>query len=347
MEQSDLQQVVKQAITANVLLDDHYVSEQEVIYTSLHGTNIERFRLKANQQSYILKRLPVHQEQYRELWVYKHIMPLLPDQYPQLIAYATHDWNDDLSGDANTDQDDKRYTSSWIVMEDVGEIQHVHHEQTLINVIDQIANYHQISTSSIYNMPTEGQKPSITVLQQQLLSQWDDIHQLMQDRVQQGKTHTDWLPLMSQLKQAIQQSEWNQSTVLCHGDLHAGNYGVTPTGRLMILDWEHCHLNIPLWDLYHMIDLSHPLFPRAMNTHLRIRLLSRYWEQQVNPLQSKSYMIKQYSVFAIIFSSWMLLLIERDLQMKQPIWTHAQLYVQQDEVWEHLEQCIQLWQSYK
>lgn len=347
MEQSHLEQIVQQAITTNVLLDDYYVSEQEVIYTSLHGDHIERFRLKANQQSYILKRLPANQEPYRELWVYKHIMPLLPEHYPKLIAYAANDWNDNLSGYNNAAQKYKRYTSSWIVLEDVGEIQHIHQEQTLIEMIDQIAIYHSSDTSSIPNMPTEGQKPSITVLQQQLLSQWDDLYTLIQDRVQQGNNHTDWIPLIPKLKQDIQQSEWIQSTVLCHGDLHAGNYGLTPAGRLIILDWEHCHLNIPFWDLYHVIDLSHPLFPRAMDIDLRIRLLSRYWEQQVNPVQSKSDMIKQYSVFAIIFSSWMLLLIERDLQLEQPIWSHAQLYVQQAEVWEHLEQCILLWQSYR
>ena len=60
--------------------------------------------------------------------------------------------------------------------------------------------------------------------------------------------------------------------VLSHGDLHLGNYAAV-NGQVKVLDWEHAHLNSRYWDLYHVIDLSHPIFPKEMTTNIRERLL--------------------------------------------------------------------------
>lgn len=336
MKPQPIADLLQQAITAEADLDDLYVSDRQIIYTTLHHHHIERFRLKANHQTYIFKPLSLQQQRYQELWTYTHVMPLLPDLYPQLLAYSAIDQLSFCSEDDRT---------AWIILEDVGTLNHIHTEQTLFHMIDQMVQWHRIPILLIPELPDDGQKPSILVMTEQLLSQWDTLGILVQQHSNPNNNQAWWLHKMPLLKQTIQQHSWAMSEVLCHGDLHAGNYGYNSTGRCIVLDWEHCHRNTPLWDLYHLIDLSHPLFPRAMNIDLRLQLLSYYWEKQVNPTISKSQMIREYVIFAIIFSSWMLLLIQQDLQLDQPIWSHEQLYLQQTEVWDHLEQCLQMWQS--
>ncbi|WIM40063.1 phosphotransferase [Paenibacillus sp. PK4536] len=336
MQLQPIAELLRQAITAEAELDDRYVSDRQIIYTTLHHHHIERFRLNANHQTYIFKPLSLQQQCYQELWTYTHVMPLLPDLYPQLLAYSA---TDKLSFYSKDDR------PAWIILEDAGTLNHVHSEQTLFYMIDQMVKWHRIPILSIPELPGNGQKPSILVMTEQLLSQWDTFEIFVHQHIKPNNSQTRWLHRMPVLKQTIQQHSWTMSEVLCHGDLHAGNYGYNLAGRCIILDWEHCHRNTPLWDLYHLIDLSHPLFPRAMNIDLRLQLLSYYWEQQVNPTISKSQMIQEYVIFAIVFSSWMLLLIQQDLQQDQPIWSHEQLRLQQTEVGDHLEQCIQMWHS--
>lgn len=344
MPQQHIIEALKQAVNTDATLNDGYVSHRQIIYTGLHDHAIERFCLNADNQTYIFKPLPAHAERFRELWTYQQIMPLLPDVYPQLLAYSpVDDFAAGISACASNNQ------AGWMILEDVGEIDHTQTESALLAIIDQMVDWHRAPTTSIQGLPTTGQKPSIYTLTEQLLSKWDQFSNVVHIHVEQADDRKWWINSMPELKQHIQlqQHQWTEQTVLCHGDLHAGNYGYNSEDRLIILDWEHCHLNTPLWDLYHLIDLSHPLFPRTMNSELRLRLLSRYWEKQQNPVGTKQQYMEQYMLFAIIFSSWMLLLIEQDLQMDKPIWSHEQLRLQQTEVWEHWEQCVQTWNTYR
>jgi thiamine kinase-like enzyme len=117
--------------------------------------------------------------------------------------------------------------------------------------------------------------------------------------------------------------------VLSHGDLHVGNYSLAK-GQLYILDWEHTHLNYRYWDLYHLIDLSHPLYPKKVNPTWRIRLLECYIEEATRngSLIDSQQFIYEYRLFASVFSLWMLRLIEADRISGYSPWSEEQLSVQ-------------------
>ena len=109
--------------------------------------------------------------------------------------------------------------------------------------------------------------------------------------------------------------------VLSHGDLHLGNYGISQN-KLVILDWEYAHLNTRFWDLYHLIDLSHPLHPKTVTSELRNKILSEYYDQastygiETNRASFKN----EYYLFSATFSLWMIMLIEGDLKRKDDRW---------------------------
>ncbi|MGG1641630.1 hypothetical protein ACIFQM_10110 [Paenibacillus sp. NRS-1782] len=116
----------------------------------------------------------------------------------------------------------------------------------------------------------------------------------------------------------------------------------------MVLDWEHAHLNTPLWDVYHLIDMSHPLFPRRMTSDLRICLLDRYLEQLelLGAGLERGAFMQEYGMFAVVFSLWMLLLIESDLRrigtklhINGDKWSKEQLEAQRGEALACLNQC--------
>ena len=126
------------------------------------------------------------------------------------------------------------------------------------------------------------------------------------------------------------------------GDLHLGIYALV-NGEVKVLDWEHAHLNYPYWDLCHVIDLSHPLFPKTMTSSVRERLLDVYLEESARlgrtyePVAFKA----NYRGFSALFSLWMLRLIASDLsQGEDGPWPREALRQQRDEAAESLRQCV-------
>ena len=125
--------------------------------------------------------------------------------------------------------------------------------------------------------------------------------------------------------------------MLTHGDLHIGNFAIVDN-ELKILDWEHTHLNLPHWDLYHLIDMSHPLFPKKITSPLRERILESYLGQVEYEVDREAF-INEYYLFASVFSIWMILLIQKDLVENGGKWSAVQLNTQLEETVSSLQQC--------
>ncbi|WP_110930026.1 phosphotransferase family protein [Paenibacillus bouchesdurhonensis] len=132
-----------------------------------------------------------------------------------------------------------------------------------------------------------------------------------------------------------------KAEVLSHGDLHLGNYAIAKNGKLYILDWEHAHLNVPYWDLYHLLDMSHPRYPKQITPASRERILRYYLKQSAyyGKTWNEEAFIRDYCLFAAAFSLWMLILISDDLLRGNSVWSKEELLSQRNEVKASLSDC--------
>ncbi|WP_434748926.1 phosphotransferase family protein [Paenibacillus amylolyticus] len=307
-------------VTREGILDEQQITGRQILYQGLNGRHVERFTAQSGQ-SYIFKPLTNSAQHGRERWMYEHVMAQLPPVYPQLIAAS-----DQAAAPSQ----------SWMIYEDMGQLEHRSCESTLLTTAAHMADWHALPVAAWGELPRVGHKPPIR----------DMLHEL-----QQRQSGTD--ELLSGLNLTLSAADWDKLTmliltaedelplVLCHGDLHPGNVAEVE-GRLVILDWEHAHLNTPLWDIYHLLDLSHPLFPRTMTPGLRARVMKVYLDK----LESLGVQVewgsfaKWYDAYAIVFSLWMLRLIDGDLKNPDCVWPQEQLRNQWHETAATLEQCM-------
>ncbi len=365
----------------------------EILYTGLHGQSVQRFWLQ-DGKSYIYKPLPPGEERFREVQAYIQMMPLLaklaqPPVYPALIAYAAPAeqlkiLRESISATVSGLKEPVValvHPACWMIAEDIGVLEHQHSAAVLEQVIDQMAVWHTVDEQHLAPLPQTGQKPPLPTAAASLFERWEQVETVVQeiaslkypsvDRSEESfesdmERSTQFSDqLLSALQSDIREATGHisaQPAVLLHGDLHAGNYGINPQGTIIILDWEHSHAGSLFWDLYHLIDLSHPLFPREMTMELRHRLLERYWvasttgrsattvspQRHVVALREYDTLVeleRDYLLYAIVYSIWMLLLIQNDLLQQPPIWPHALLLAQQFETQQHAKQCLAAWQA--
>ncbi len=386
MKTIDWTRIVQQ----NGQLHPKRVQDIEVLYTGLHGQMVQRFRLD-DGDSYIYKPLPPGTDRFREIAAYMQVIPLLselvhPPCYPALIAYGAPD--DQLQVFQQSLGSIQEYTlrthlhrandtephhleaivhpACWMIVEDIGTLDHQHRSEVLEQVTQQMAVWHEIDQQQLEPLSQTAQKPPLDIAAASLLARWDGVEEIvtaiMSAHVSDGSI-SSVAQLLSKLQVAIGSDVpriTEQLPVLLHGDLHAGNYGMNPQGKLIVLDWEHSHAGSRFWDLYHLVDLSHPLFPREMNSELRHRLLQQYWlatqlnrettaartgnMQELSAHYTDFASFEQdYLFYAIMYSIWMLLLIRNDLLQEPPIWPHALLLAQQYETEQHLGQCLVAW----
>lgn len=310
-------------------LDAGRIWRRETLYTGMNGKSVERLYLSP-EHSIIYKPLTNESQLGQEGWVYEHILQgmAFPPIYPQLLA---------ASGAAAGDQ-------SWQLFEDLGPLTHAFEEETALELIDYIAWWHALPVQHLSEQPLLGPKPYIEDLAEQALGRRDDLIETLSLRFEVPQLVIERLETLSSSKRA--QIYWARD-VLSHGDLHLGNYARVQ-GSVRVLDWEHAHLNSRYWDLYHVIDSSHPDFPKSISIPARERLLDRYLTQSAeHGAQLDAPQFKQgYYLFAALFSLWMLLLIAGDLKRfttaSYAKWSADQLRAQLEETLDSLTQCVQL-----
>ncbi|WP_420539813.1 phosphotransferase family protein [Paenibacillus polymyxa] len=305
-------------------LNDMMVHSRVILYTGTNGRHVERFYVSSSE-SYIFKPLTNDDQKGRERWVYEHVLPALSPIYPQLLACS------DTGADGG---------GEWMVFEDLGPLHHLHADETLLQAVGFVARWHALPPGRFAGMPLRGPKPLI----QEMVS---ELHTRKPDMLELCSSLGFSKQQMQRIYAQLEHLSFSHQLVLSHGDLHPGNYALSGE-RLRVLDWEHAHLNTPLWDVYHLIDMSHPLFPRRMTSELRIRMLDTYLEQLelLGIKGDRTAFIQEYGMFAVVFSLWMLLLITNDLQRigtelhrNSGKWSKEQLESQLDATLACLNQC--------
>lgn len=300
-------------VEANGGLNEKLILKKEILYKGMNGRFVERFYL-TQDSSYIFKPLTNNGQLGKEVWVYEHILPHFPAIFPKIISYSINECTE----------------LNWMILEDLGQLSHKFNEETVLDVIKWAAWWHSLPVEQLGKVPLNGLKPRIEEIISEVFGKKNEVYRLMSD-----------LTMEQELVDAIFEklSDWQLSKlqVLTHGDLHTGNFAVAGT-ELKILDWEHAHLNSPHWDLYHLIDMSHPLFPKRVTSPLRERILRTYLDL-VTYEHDRECFFTEYYLVATVFSIWMLLLIQKDLKGNGGKWSVEQLNNQFEETVSSLRQC--------
>lgn len=295
------------------MLNEKLIMKREILYRGMNGRFIERFYL-SGAESYIFKPLTNNEQLGKEAWVHEQVLPLFPAIFPRIISYSENN---------NPEQ-------SWMILEDLGQLSHEFNKDTVLGVVKWVAWWHSLPIEKLENLPTKGLKPQITDIVAEICGKREQFYQLL------PSLHVD-VKLINHIYSLLVDSKLSEQLVLSHGDLHVGNYAIV-NDKMMILDWEHTHLNIPYWDLYHVLDMSHPLFPRTITSEFRELALGAYLNRVELEVSGDAF-LKEYYLFASAFSIWMILLIQEDLENNSGKWSVQQLNTQLTETVSSLEQC--------
>ncbi|MCQ6282051.1 phosphotransferase [Bacillus sp. EB600] len=305
-------------VLENGQLNEMVILKREPLYTGTNGKVIERFFITPNE-SFIFKPLTNDEQIGKEVWVQENILSVFPDFYPKIIAKSSVN----------------RPENSWIVYSDLGPIKHEFTLEILKNVTKQMVWWHSLPIDGWKDAQLNGPKPKIETIKAELFRSKDKVIETVTNLNLPKKT-------MSKLFLLLEKKIFSKTLVLSHGDLHLGNYG-TSQNKLVIIDWEYAHLNTRFWDLYHLIDLSHPLHSKTVTSELRNKILTEYYDQastygiETNRENFKN----EYYLFSATFSLWMIMLIEGDLKRKDDRWPEEILRNQLFETAASLFHCIE------
>ncbi|AZU64695.1 phosphotransferase [Neobacillus mesonae] len=285
-------------------LNDEMVCSREILYRGNNGRCVERFYLPSGE-SYIFKPLTNNAQFGKEVWAHEQVLPLVGAGFPKIISYR-------VSGEVDL---------CWLIFEDLGPLSHEFNKESLLAVVRSAVVWHSLPVASFADVPLSGMKLGVEEMRAEVLA---------------GREKFSGVGLLGPVWSRLESFIFSKKQVISHGDLHQGNYALVD-GRLFVLDWEHAHLNLPYWDLYHVIDMAHPVFLKKMTRRLREEALDCYLDG-VGAAVERAAFKKEYYLFAVVFSLWMLLLIEQDLQADEGKWSNEQLERQHDETIAGLEQ---------
>ncbi len=301
-------------------LNGSHLWKREPLYQGMNGKIVERF-YSSPERSYIFKPLTNAESMDREAWIHRHVLNLFPSVYPQLLASS-----ETGAGEAG-----------WSVFEDLGPLRHEYSVELAMEVVKQMAWWHAFPESHWNGLTGQGNKPPIETISAALMERRDEVNALLKEAGSAVQ--------LNELLHGLAEAEGNaylKTKVLSHGDLHLGNYARGANGRLYIIDWEHVHLNTPFWDLYHLLDMSHPLFPKTLPASEREKLLGYYLRQSAYHGRNwnRDEFIHGYCCFSAVFSLWMLLLITGDLIRGDSVWPQERLWAQKSEAMDNLSGCL-------
>lgn len=309
-------------------LDEGRIRRRETLYKGMNGSLVERIWPYGTEESFIWKPQTNEGQQRRETWVYEHVLPGFPPIYPRLIASVT-------AADGE---------GGGSLFEDLGELDHTFRESTATSLVRRIAWWHSLPVGMLAGGPVQSPKPRIGRMAAEAVRAWEAsggrLGESWGDAGELGRLER----LVSDVARMARIRDWEareaaEGDVFSHGDLHLGNYALV-RGELRVLDWEHVHPNSRYWDLYHVIDLSHPSFPKPVDAAVRERLLRSYAEEAalLGGLSDEEAFRRGYREFAAVFSLWMLLLIEGDLRRGSAPWPEENLRSQLRETLAGFEQ---------
>ncbi|WP_251554067.1 phosphotransferase family protein [Neobacillus muris] len=297
-------------------LNGVHVWKREKLYRGLNGRFVERFYLNAGE-SYIFKPLTNDTQFGKEVWVHRKILSQFPSIYPKIISCSTT----------------RKPEISWMIVEDLGPLSHDFNEDSVIRLAKIMAWWHSLPIGPFLDIPRAGQKPRFEDIAADIRLNKDGLlQQLPLAGIEGDDIHRFFFIIDSFI--------FSKKQVLSHGDLHLGNFAVVGE-RLVVLDWEHAHLNSPFWDLFHLLDLSHPLFPKKITREFRDQVLSLYLDEVEFEVADPDAFMYEYHLYSAVFSMWMVWLIQQDLAADDRKWPRERLENQLEETTAVLKQCLE------
>lgn len=274
-----------------------YIESREVIYVGRNGKAVERIGLAINgiRQSVIFKPLTNYDTMGKEEWVYDNVFPLLPNlRFPRLYGAAPY-------------KDADRY---WLLLEDLGMLDHSNREATLTLTARAMPQWHLLPADLIPDSFL-GHSPYVNDIIPYLLEKEETLKRIARQLGMEKEAEASLLWLHSEV-------DWealHPETVVCHGDLIPLNVTVREHD-LIVLDWEYIHRNSVYWDLYNLLDITSPNYRKeALKPATRIAVLESYRDERLRLGQPVSdTFIKDYHSYCALYSMWILLLIDSDMQ---------------------------------
>jgi len=292
---------IKRTLAADGSIREDAIVQRILLGEETGGVVIERLVLQEPKMVVIRKTTTNAALAAREAALYANVLPQLPAIYPQLLTYASSEEQDIAS----------------LVYEDEGAIDHSFDEQLAVELIGHMARWHAMPAAALLLGGERGPRPDYEELAAELIMTlgWGWVP---------AEDENVWGMEASLVKRVYDRAKQQPPVikyVLSHGDLHAGSYGRSTAGTLIVTNWAHMHRNSPYWDLYHMLDwpsgsetAAQPIDDAAWE-----RLLTAYWQQAgegIVPAQQAAFM-QEYCLFAAVFSFWALQELERQLAAEE------------------------------
>ncbi|MBD2871563.1 phosphotransferase [Paenibacillus arenilitoris] len=307
---------MRHIVTPDGRIDDKRIWRRETIYKGMGGKLVERINVTP-AESVIFKPIGSDENRAGEAWIYNNVLPAFPPVYPKMLAASQGGGSEE----------------GWALFEDLGPLRHEFDEETARALLSHVAAWHAIPARPYRSAPLRGPKPNADAVRSEMLPLLEDPRMLESlvaappgrgpvqlcdatlDRLPERIRGDNPGPVPERFRIALRQERFHFPSVLSHGDLHVGNY-VMLNGQIKVLDWEHVHLNCRYWDIYHAVDLSHPLFPKSVSPDARDRLLDHYVrevERHPDGGTLEAGFKRRYYLFSALFSLWMLKLIAGDI----------------------------------
>lgn len=304
-------------VTMDGQLDASRISYKEAIYTARSGNHVERFSYQG--VSYIFKPCSATATS-REQWAQQNLIPSIQGvKVPLLLA----------SGGT---QDP---TLDWIIYEDLGSLIHCNHTDDIIRAAAIIPSWQRLPTVRV-PLGVMGHSPYYAQVLKAITIKKHNVNAMLEGIGVSPSAISSWWALLPNWKQFLQDHQ-----VVSHGDYYRLNIAFQ-NQETIVLDWEFAHVNSMYWDLYSLMDITSHRYSRIHLDHTdREAALHQYWVNRESIISDEHYndFIQGYSVFASIYSVWILTLIETDLQQSSvPV---DALRRQQQETELVFEQCLE------
>ncbi|QGQ96093.1 glycosyltransferase [Paenibacillus psychroresistens] len=300
--------------------------EREYIYQGNNGKFIERWTFNSNTdgtEQFIFKPSTNLKKSRMEQVVEDFLLPNLTVRTPRIIAYSE-----------SNDPD-----CYWIILEDLGVLNHTLNNELIMNGTRAAAEWHQISAAEI-SLPYGGHSPLIGEVLEQIKISTKTWESILIDAGYSAQR-------IEMLKQLVLEEEGTLFTVnvLSHGDYYPLNLALRGE-ELVIIDWEYVQINSVYWDLYNLLDITSPRYRRPAQTRqVRKEALNAYLEErQKQPTFEnlpKDDFIEGYMRYAIYYSLWILTLVEQDIINGR--FDEKNLRSQRDETLNVIFQCSSHW----
>ncbi len=308
-------------VTEDGRLNDERIVCRETVYHGRNGRDVERFVLTAEDGpvSFIFKPATYPETATREVWVQDHLLPLVQGvRIPRILLTA----------------DSSNLTTYWSIMEDAGNLSHEFSRNDYLAAVRVMVRWHRLAADVVPNEFSAWTGNSLETIVSYIRDNWSITDSMERDFSLPSGFFQSVVACFRDIE------GWNDEFVVSHGDYHIGNIGIFD-GRLIVLDWENAHMDLPFCDLYSLLDKTHPEFPKQpIDNEFRVRALTLYAEEkrQFGGGCTSREFIKRYFSYSAVHSVWMLMLIWTDLRTGS--WNTEHLLRQREETIDALTNCL-------